>query len=101
MKSRGCASGCKSSGGIIRVCDSVCSDDNPLHHTQGCDDDTFGKNCRTCYTDMAAAEADSAGNDAVMCDTLEYVTGDIEKEVAAAAMGAPNEKQSRRRLSAA
>ena len=49
----------------------------------------------------AAKDADAAGNDAIMCDTLEYVTGDIEKEVAAAAMGAPNEKQSRRRLSAA
>ena len=77
MKSRGCASGCKSSDGAIRVCDTICSEDNPLYDTKGCNDDTYGKNCRTCYTSMAAAkEADALGHDAIMCDTLEYVTGD-------------------------
>ena len=77
LKNRGCASGCKSTEGVIRVCDTICSEDNPLYTTHGCEDDTFGKNCRTCYTSMAAAkDADAAGNDAIMCDTLEYVTGD-------------------------
>ena len=73
----GCAPGCKSGDGVIRVCDSICTGDNALYDTQGCDDDTFGKNCRTCYTNMAAAkDADALGHDAIMCDTLEYVTGD-------------------------
>lgn len=77
LQHRGCSSNCKSGKGVIRVCDSVCTDDNPLYDTQGCGDDTFGENCRTCYTDMAAAkDADAAGNDAIMCDTLEYVTSD-------------------------
>eukprot|EP00904_Undaria_pinnatifida_P009850 jgi/Undpi1/5996/HiC_scaffold_2.g01270.m1 len=32
--------------GAIRVCDTICSEDHPLYDTKGCDDDTFGKNCR-------------------------------------------------------
>eukprot|EP00904_Undaria_pinnatifida_P009852 jgi/Undpi1/5998/HiC_scaffold_2.g01272.m1 len=42
----GCDSDCKSSEGAIRVCDTIRSEDHPLYDTKGCDDDTFGKNCR-------------------------------------------------------
>lgn len=100
MKSRGCASDCKSGEGVVRVCDSICSDDNPLHLTRGCDDDTFGKNCRTCYTDSAAADADASGHESVMCSTLEDSNSEIRTEVAAAAMKGQND-QSRRRLTQA
>lgn len=77
LPNRICRPGCKSSEGVTRVCDSSCSGDNPLLHTRGCNDDTFGVNCRTCYTSMAAAKhAESFGTEAIMCDTLEYASAD-------------------------
>lgn len=95
LANSGCDGGCTSSEGIIRVCDPVCSDENPLHDTRGCDDDAFGENCRTCYTNMAAAkDAESSGNEAIMCDTLEYASAD-----ASFGQTGPSRQQNRRRLS--
>lgn len=86
---------CRSSEGVIRVCDSVCSDDDPLYDTRGCGDNTFGEGCRTCYTSMAAAkDAESFGNEAVMCDTLEYASAD-----ASFGQTGSDRRQKRRRLS--
>lgn len=91
----GCDADCRSGQGVIRVCDSACSDDDPLHDTRGCSDGTFGENCRVCYTDMAAAkDAESAGNEAIMCDTLEYASAD-----GSFGQAGPDWQQNRRRLS--
>ena len=101
MKNRSCVSVCESGEGVTRVCYPVCSDNNPLFDTKGCSDDTHRNNCRTCYTNMAAAEeADALGHDAIMCRTLEDANSEIRTEVAAAAMTVQND-QSRRRLTQA